>query len=260
MDTKIQGYWNDFWETRLKDDHQRGRLLGGASHNVLDDIEAMRFMRRRGVRRILIPGNGCTLFPHALVHAGYEVTVVDISPIAIETVASRPISTPEKLKYFFPKSQLNDWERKYPFYEIDLEGTMERIQQEAREGGSLELIVADIREWNPPPNAPPFDLIYEDRMSMLLSPEDWPALAQSYSRWLSENGICIIETVNFIDTTETVNSGSSIPPVRNPFEKAFDDAGFQEFRPPSKYSKESDSEIDAGIPAGKIIYICHGSG
>lgn len=207
----------------------------------------MELLRRRNVHSVLLPGNGCSLLPHVLLHIGFDVTVVDISSVANEAVRKvRP--NPEQFSFFLaewrseqekmgtvngPIQKLLDlfgWRSNKEItgtYLIrDKEASLRRVEREAKAGGSLEIITSDIRVWQSPKT---FDAIYDDRLMTVLPQDSWPATAHRYYDWLTPHGICIVHTLNLGGTF-----GDDVSPVRKPFEASFLDAGFAEMEYGSK--------------------------
>jgi len=255
MNESVTEAWNSYWTQKLEDPFWRHVMQIGHPARILTD--QLDLLRERQVRRILLPGNGCSWLPHILVYLGFDVTVVDISSVANDSVATAQLSPRMLADFLFvykrdpDSSRRNHWVR-------DDEATAQRVAREVAPGGKLSLVTADIQDWNP---SEPFDVIYDDRLAMLLPPEDLPALALDYSHWLDACGICILHTIN-------MNTAARLP-----LESAFMAAGFQkqDFRPkstvpPSRsglfsgFRKQPALPTPVARPTTKDIYFIHGSG
>jgi hypothetical protein len=225
MSTEQQKAWDEYWTKKLEDDFWRRFALIGMRPDAL--LEHFEFFQLRNVHRILLPGNGCSLLPHVLVHLGFDVTIVDISPVACETVMKyeQKMKIPQLLAPFLTvrRKVKEKWGGSHvTVMEADEEATLLRVEQEARPDGKLTIETADLLDWEP---AEPFDLIYDDRCMQVLGSDDWPEVARRYFRWLQPTGFCILETINLGGTM-----GEDVSPTRDPFEAAFQDAGFSQFR------------------------------
>lgn len=93
MDTKDEGFWDDWWRHRLLDGSPNLLLPGfsgpiGRDPSSLyklvnrDDLLAT-VMVEQGLRTVLCVGNGVSQEPRALAAAGFEVTALDISSVAV---------------------------------------------------------------------------------------------------------------------------------------------------------------------------------
>lgn len=227
--------WNTFWTERLGDPFWRHEMQLGLNAVICPRL--LEPLRARNVRRLLLAGNGCSLLPHAMTHVGLQVTVVDISSVANDSVA-KVHPTPELLSHFLSVYRKQDMYND-PSWEPDPEASLQRVVRDAVPGGSLTLITADILDWEPEEL---FDAIYDDRLTMLLPQSDWPKIARKYYRWLNTEGLSIIGTVNLGGTI-----GQDVSAVRTPFEAAFKKAGFRE------------THLDK-LPRGRLVCFWHGSG
>ena len=70
--------WDRYWEGQLS------HGTGGLVHLFVDDGELVDALRANNLRRVLCLGNGISQEPRALAWAGFEVTALDISPLAAE--------------------------------------------------------------------------------------------------------------------------------------------------------------------------------
>jgi hypothetical protein len=71
--------WDRFWKDQLE--HEVGDVV----HWFCDDGELVDYMRAHGMTTVLCVGNGISQEGRALAWAGLDVTVLDLSPFAIET-------------------------------------------------------------------------------------------------------------------------------------------------------------------------------
>jgi hypothetical protein len=189
------------------------------------------------------------------VHLGFDVVVVDISPVANEFVSTYTDKlTQEQLGYFLPEYSVERENNGTKFLARDRAESLLRVAREARPGGSLSMITADLLEWDSPE---PFDLIYDDRFMMILPQSDWPEMGRRYYRWLSTEGICIVETINLGGMM-----CDDVSATRTPFEDAFTAAGFQDigFIPSSSSGEFDDVPPFVPPPGQKLVCFWHGSG
>jgi hypothetical protein len=189
------------------------------------------------------------------VHLGFDVVVVDISPVANEFVSTYTDKlTQEQLGYFLPEYSVERENNGTKFLARDRAESLLRVAREARPGGSLSMITADLLEWDSPE---PFDLIYDDRFMMILPQSDWPEMGRRYYRWLSTEGICIVETINLCGLM-----GDDISATRTPFEDAYTEAGFRNFGfLPSGYFETSEfNQPFVRLRGEKFVCFWYGSG
>jgi hypothetical protein len=92
--------WDRFWRYRIDGE----RPYGMKFHEEVTETLVVR-LRELGLRTILCVGNGISLEPRALAHAGFQVTALEISPVA--TAFARDFAHfDEYLAHFFPKRDL----------------------------------------------------------------------------------------------------------------------------------------------------------
>ncbi|MEZ5286753.1 MAG: class I SAM-dependent methyltransferase [Vicinamibacterales bacterium] len=75
------GRWDRYWQEHV------GHGLAGLVHLFVDDGDLVDVMRATGLRRVLCVGNGVSQEPRALAWAGFDVTALDLSPLATATAA-----------------------------------------------------------------------------------------------------------------------------------------------------------------------------
>lgn len=241
MASTLAENWDAHWSQKLAIPVWRQMVQAGLGSSLL--IDRLQLLRKRNVHRLLLTGNGCSLLPHALVHVGFHTTVVDISAVANDVVRTAQ-PTPELLSFF-----LREYRKSEEGNGLvqDKEASLQRVAREAKPGGCLEVVTADIREWQP---EMPFDALYDDRLMQLLPWSDWPLMAQRYREWLTPHGLCILHTINLGG-----NIYQDVSAVRTPFEAAFTDAGFHDLHPSSDQSSKVTAE-----PSGRDVLFLHGSG
>jgi hypothetical protein len=82
--------WDRYWRDQLS------HGVAGFVHLFVDDGELVDAMRANGLRTVLCIGNGISQEPRALAWAGFDVTALDISPLATK-VASEATSSDDFL-------------------------------------------------------------------------------------------------------------------------------------------------------------------
>lgn len=68
--------WDTYWQNQVT------RGMAGFVHMFVDDGELVDVMRANGLQTVLCVGNGISQEPKALAWAGFDVTALDISPVA----------------------------------------------------------------------------------------------------------------------------------------------------------------------------------
>ena len=249
-------FWNEYWTKRLSETIKYRHTLWMMNTHLW----GMELLRERNAKRILMPGNGCSLMPHALKHLGFEVVVVDISEVANRFV-SETEATPQLLARFFPEYRKEKDEVMGEISKWDEEASLRRVEREAQAGGNLSVITADIGKWEPDT---PVNAIYDDRAMMIMPQSEWPDIAARYSRWLSADGIALVLTLNLGGMM-----GQDVSGVGSPFEYAFRKAGFQEqeerevevvTRWACVFTRTETKTIVITPPHGKLVRFIHGSG
>jgi hypothetical protein len=230
--------WNEYWRAQILQMNEYRCVGARIAHAIF--AEHIIWLRERNVRRVLLPGNGCSLLPYMLKHFGFDVMVVDISSVANGYVAAQERA---EVLASFPASP-------------------EILAQEARTGGHLTLVTADIREWEPDA---PIDAIYDDRTLPVLPTGERPEIAARYYRWLSADGVAVCHTSNLGGGMGEPDAGKWI----DVYEDAFRKAGFQEEeRRESQiitrrflFLKQIKTETTRVVPPhGKVVFFVHGSG
>ncbi|MCC2669319.1 MAG: ankyrin repeat and box protein 3-like [Armatimonadetes bacterium] len=238
-DAPLNEVWNAYWARTLEDPFECQVAHFGMGRSFLDS--QLELLRQRGVRRVLLVGNGCSLQPHALAHVGFEVTVVDLSSVANRSV-SQAHPTPELLAGFLPGYTTRKERGIGTVQVFDPEASLRRVAREAASGGSVTFVTADIMDWE---TGETFDCIYDDRLAAVLPPESWPALADRYARLLTPDGLCFVETLNLGGGL----GGSEAPCLQTALSVAFTSSGFREASPKTN-----------GPARGLEVRFIHGSG
>lgn len=186
---------NDMHDGSVWDRYWLDQLAHGLSPQLFDlfsnDRRLIEWVKAKGMRTILCVGNGLSQEPHALARAGFIVTVLDLSPKAIEL--SRVDFLDDKyLQIFLDPQQMSD-------------------------GGSVEFVVGDLLDESICPG--PFDMIME-RRTVQLYPENERerALLALTGRLVEPGGVLFSHC----------HSGSWRPPEprTHPFESWFREQGW----------------------------------
>ena len=158
--------WDSYWRTKFGEQY----FLMGSPIMTLHHCEQWfsSTLRKGHYHRVLLPGNGISLFPHLLAHRGYTVTALDTSRLAARLVRE---ST-------FPRNLL--------------------AKDEFVMGGSVTILQQDVFSYVP---EQPFDAIWDDRFFFALPPEVQPLMARRYAAWLQPNGICVLHALNMRERT-----------------------------------------------------------
>jgi hypothetical protein len=223
--------WDRYWSEVLADKFWKARrmetlFLDRTTHCYLQGVE-----QRRG-HRILLAGNGISPEPYAFVHAGCDVTVIDVSPVACRFLASLEV-TSNLLAPMFPVYDTTTTAEGWTRLDHNVEKSCLRVAAEQRPGGSLSVVNADLFAFEP---ERPFHAIFSRRAYQGFPLDRRKELARRFFRWLQPGGIAFVEMLN-------------IHHDRNPFEGPFRSAGFREVR---NWSQERAGE--------RCVLFWHGSG
>jgi len=147
--------WDSFWRAQFESG------LAGFTDMLCTSGRLIDAMRLNRFRRVLCVGSGISREPRALAHAGFDVTVLDISPLAVRFVT----------------------ETKGSRWVVDriLEG------RTRRRGGKIRFVVGDLRD--PSLCRGPYDVVLERRTLQLYSDEDRPAAMRALADRLGSTGI-----------------------------------------------------------------------
>ena len=147
--------WDGFWREELESGMAAFVDMFCASGGLVDA------MRANGLRTILCAGSGISQEPRALAHAGFDVTALDLSPLAMRIASeTKP-----------PRKWLDKLiERRTP-----------------RRGGKIRFVTGDIRDPSICPG--PYDVIIDRRMLQLFSEEDRRAAMRALAGRLRSPGL-----------------------------------------------------------------------
>jgi SAM-dependent methyltransferase len=147
--------WDGYWQGQLS------HGVAGFVHLFVDDGELVDAMRANELKRVLCVGNGISQEPRALAWAGFDVTALDLSPLAAK-VASAAAPPDDFL--------------------AGLVG--------GRSGGlngQLEFVVGDLCD---PACCPgPYDIVIERKTLQLWPEADRPMAVQAVANRLASRGI-----------------------------------------------------------------------
>ena len=178
MEPKDAEFWDEWWRDRLskeqgssafpffaspigRDPRSLFRLLNG------DDLLAT-VMSGHGLRTILCAGNGVSQEPRALAAAGFDVTALDISPLAVSHAEA---------------------------YEPDLDSLGQFCSEERhRPGGRVEFVVGNLLD---PAVCPgPFDVVIERRAVQWFAEHERCAALSALAGRLNEVGIFVSQCLD----------------------------------------------------------------
>jgi hypothetical protein len=128
---------------------------------MLDDGDLVDAMRRNGLKKILCIGSGISQEPRALAWAGFDVTVLDLSPFALRV--SSEVDPPES-------------------YLAQLVGN-----REAGADGSLKFVAGDLSDSSYCPG--PYDVIIDRRTLQLWPDDELPMALQTVVDRLAPRGL-----------------------------------------------------------------------
>ena len=135
--------WNRYWQDQLSHG-----LSPPLFDMFCDDTHLIECLIKRDAKTLLCAGNGISQEPRALAAAGFEVTAMDLSPVALEIAQA--------------------WQ----FSSNELDRFCRKEQQEP--GGTAKFVIGDILDRSACPG--PFDAIIE-RCTLQVFPEEERGLA-----------------------------------------------------------------------------------
>ena len=130
--------WDEHWHQQLTH-----RFTLGFIDMWCRDEELVRALQHMGAEQLLCVGSGLSCEPHALAAAGFHVTALDLSPLAMRVAATAQLNA-EQLAHYFPAEL-------------------------ARPGGTVDFVAGDLIDPTVCPG--PYDVILE-RLSVQLFPDD----------------------------------------------------------------------------------------
>ncbi len=147
--------WDQYWHDQIS--HE----VAGFVHLFVDDGELVDAMRAHGLRTVLCVGNGISQEPRALAWAGFDVTSLDISPVAAK-VASAAAPSEDVL--------------------ATLVGG-----RSGDPGGHVDFVVGDLRD---PAICPgPYDVVIDRKTLQLWPDAERPAAMKAVADRLASRGI-----------------------------------------------------------------------
>lgn len=147
--------WDKYWQDQLS--HGVGRFV----HMFVNDGELVDAMRGNGLRTVLCVGSGISQEPRALAWAGFDVTALDISPLASKVAAE---ATPPE----------------------DLLANLAGKRLGGRDG-RLEFVVGDLCDQTLCPG--PYDVVIDRRTLQLWPDTDRPTAIEAVANRLAARGI-----------------------------------------------------------------------
>lgn len=147
--------WDDFW----KDQMTSG--VAAFVHLFCNDGELVDAMRANRLRTVLCVGSGISQEPKALALAGFDVTVLDISPLAVKV--AQELDSPEEF----------------------LRGLIGERQPGRKR--KVRFVTGDLLDTSVCPG--PFDVVLERRTLQLYSDEERPAAMRALAARLATPGI-----------------------------------------------------------------------
>jgi SAM-dependent methyltransferase len=172
MDTQNAEYWDGWWRKRISDGKASafpmfpapileygGRRVDPNSNELLVSV-----MIEHGLRTVLCAGNGVSQEPRLLAAAGFDVTALDMSPVATQ----------------FAEAFHDDVAARSGFF---------RGPQMHRPGGSVKFVAGDLLDLTACPG--PFDVVIERRTVQVLPEQQWGPALSALSERLGPVGILV---------------------------------------------------------------------
>ncbi len=165
-------FWDTWWKERISQGFASRYMFpiveapminhGGTYVDVVNSDELLiGVMVKYGLKKVLCTGNGLSQEPQALARAGFDVTALDLSPIASGLAEAHRFS-PKDHNYFYDS------------------GT-------ERPAGHLDFVVGNLLDTAVCPG--PFDVIIERRTVQLFPEQDLPTALQVLAGRLGSVGI-----------------------------------------------------------------------
>lgn len=149
------GPWDRYWHDQLS------HGVAGFVHLFVDDGDLVDAMRANGLKTVLCVGNGISQEPRALAWAGFDVTAMDLSPLAMEL--ARRATPPDELLTQLVGGRSGD------------------------PGGHLEFVVGDICDSSCCPG--PYDVVIDRRTLQLFADAGRATAMQVVANRLARRGI-----------------------------------------------------------------------
>jgi hypothetical protein len=183
--------WDAYWRAVIADEFERSDKAGALWRDPFVQ-QFLPLLRERGTCRLLFAGNGISLEPHVLAHCGFDVTAVEVSPAACAFVREYQLTPPQMghfLPAYRPKTELGGLQ----INAYDPAASLDRVRDEHRPGGRLEVLAEDLLRWSPDQH---FDVVYAERSVQGFPGEVQRGLAQRFFDWLSPGGIAVVTLVH----------------------------------------------------------------
>lgn len=156
-DWMVPEVWDHYWQRIINNQESiYFHILPSCSFSPY----TLAFLQQRKANRILFAGNGISLEPLAWAHAGFDVTVVDISPTASKFIMTQNY---ELSAHYCPQ------------------------------GGQLTVLTEDLFSHTPPAC---YDALFSIRSFQGFPRKKQVHLAARLYEWLRPGGFCLIETMN----------------------------------------------------------------
>jgi hypothetical protein len=235
--------WDDYWRDIIE---QRSVLQFHALQRCLPLWDDVGRLRRRGVHRLLLAGNGVSVEGHALAHMGFEVTALDVSPRACNFVRDFPVEPIHLAQFLQEFRAVHDDLFGGKVFEPDERRSLARVKREFRAGGSLVATCADMFTYTP---MMPFDVMVANRSIQGFSSERVASLARRFYEWTAPGGLCIIETLNLC------HGGCA-----DALEEEFRRAGFVRATGAVAIKRRTADWLRGSLRSEKRVLFAHGSG
>lgn len=182
---RIKSAWEDYWEefarSEKKSLHVQDTYLpttpllgyGFAKEAFLDGLKEK--------RRILFLGNGISREPLNYYFSGFDVTVVDISEKACEMFTKITKNVSKNVRGFLCDSSSNQ----IKCQNSDIEDKAKLNQFVYRPGGSIEIVNADMFDWQPQIK---WHYIHNKLAFIAFTEEERELLLSFYYSWLEKSG------------------------------------------------------------------------
>jgi SAM-dependent methyltransferase len=156
-DRRNSAAWDDYWRRQLSTG------FGLMFDMMFHDRELAALMRKEGLRRTLVVGNGVSVEPRALSAAGFDVLALDLSPLALEIAQQ---------------------------IELGDEQLASLIGENGRQpGGTVTFVAGDL--FDPAVGTGPFDVIIERRTAQDYPDDERDALLSALADRLTPRGILV---------------------------------------------------------------------
>jgi hypothetical protein len=149
------GPWDQYWHDQLS------HGVAGFVHMFVDDGKLVDAMLANGLKTVLCIGNGVSQEPRALAWAGFDVTAMDLSPLATE-LARRATPPDDFLKQLVGGKS-------------------------GGRNGLLEFVVGDVRDSSCCPG--PYDVVIDRKTLQLFPGADRATAMQAVANRLASRGI-----------------------------------------------------------------------